>query len=529
MQFPLPPFRSWKEEDIMVSSHWLKTTICFALIALLGAAIGEAARATEFRVSTYAQNGQLYPSVASNTAGYTVVVWHSQTQDGGTSGVYGQRFYPNGDPLGGEFKVNTYTTDAQDWPTVAICDSGRFIVVWTSYDQDGSDAGVYGQLFDLSGNKLFEEFRVNSYTTNRQKYPVVAMDDNGAFVVAWQSRYQDGSEDGIYAQRFDNHCARLGSEFRVNTITQGYQMLPAIDRNPDGNFVIAWMRDLQDGNGGKISMQRYASDGTPQDGEVSVNAYWGSALSNPAVGIDDHGDIVVAWDSQDQDGSADGIYAQMFHADGTPNGGEFQVNTYTANSQSVPAVAMHALGSFLIFWQSDGQDGSLWGVYGQMFDDNGSFVDPEFRFNTYTNDMQMMPAAAIDGDGTFIVTWMSNGQDGSGHGIYADYGAIRVPGSVTQEEPIPASVTLRCPGVILAGEPARLSLTLAIPAAVELSLYDAGGALVRRMPLGDLPAGVYEVLWDGARASGEPSPSGVYFVRARAGRAAVTGRILLLR
>ena len=513
----------------MVPSHWFKTAICLAIVSLLGAVSGESPRAAEFRVNTYTQDGQLYPSVASNTAGYTVVVWHSRIQDGGTSGVYGQRLYPNGDPLGGEFKVNTYTTDAQDWPTVAICDSGRFIVIWTSYGQDGSDAGVYGQLFDLNGNKLFEEFRVNSYTTDRQKYPVVAMDSNGAFVVAWQSRYQDGSEDGVFAQRFDNHCQRLGGEFRVNTITQGYQMLPAIDMNADGDFVIAWLRDLMDGNGGKISMQRYASDGTPQGGEVSVNAYWGGPLGNPAVGIDDHGDIVVAWDSQDQDGSADGIYAQMFHADGTPHGGEFQVNTCTLNSQSVPAIAMHALGPFLIFWQSDIQDGSQWGIYGQMFDENGSFVDPEFRFNTYTNGNQMMPAAAIDGDGTFIVTWMSEGQDGSSHGIYADYGTSWVPGSVAEDGLAPVPIALRCPAVVHAGEATALSLALASPAAVDLSLYDARGALVRRLPLGDLPAGVHQVVWDGALASGGPAPSGVYFVRAQAGRAAATGRFVLLR
>ena len=201
----------------------------------------------------------MYPSVAMNPAGNAVVVWYSQTQDGGTRGVYGQRLDANGNPAGGEFQVNTYTPDVQDWPTVAICESGRFVVTWTSYGQDGSDAGIFGQLFDPSGNKLFDEFRVNTYTTDRQKYPVVAMDADGRFVVAWQSRYQDGSEDGIYAQRFDNHAQPLGSEFRVNTVTQGYQILPAIAMNPDGNFVIAWTRDLQDGNGGNISMQRYAA------------------------------------------------------------------------------------------------------------------------------------------------------------------------------------------------------------------------------------------------------------------------------
>jgi hypothetical protein len=55
--------------------------------------------------------------------------------------------WPQGNPLGPEFRVNTYTTTAQALPSVASGSSGSFVVVWQSYTQDGSAYGVVGQRY----------------------------------------------------------------------------------------------------------------------------------------------------------------------------------------------------------------------------------------------------------------------------------------------------------------------------------------------------------------------------------------------
>jgi flagellar hook assembly protein FlgD len=54
-------------------------------------------------------------------------------------------------------------------------------------------------------------------------------------------------------------------------------------------------------------------------------------------------------------------------------------------------------------------------------------------------------------------------------------------------------------------------------ASVVVSVYDEVGRLVRRLELGRLPAGRYEVrenaaYWDGRNSDGEPVASGVYYV-----------------
>jgi hypothetical protein len=89
-------------------------------------------------------------------------------------------------PLGPEFRVNTYTTGLQWFPSVAADTSGNFVVVWSSDGQDGSSWGVFAQRYASSGFPVGPEFRVNTYTTSPQggSFDIaVASDPSGNFVV----------------------------------------------------------------------------------------------------------------------------------------------------------------------------------------------------------------------------------------------------------------------------------------------------------------------------------------------------------
>ena len=74
--------------------------------------------------------------------------------------------------------------------------------------------------------------------------------------------------------------------------------------------------------------------------------------------MDADGDGVVVWVSDAQDGSGRSVHAQRFATDGSPAGAEFQVNLSTANDQMNASVAMDADGDFVVSWSSLEQDGS---------------------------------------------------------------------------------------------------------------------------------------------------------------------------
>jgi hypothetical protein len=105
-------------------------------------------------------------------------------------------------PQGPEFRANTYTTSNQLFSAVQLDADGDFIIAWASGDQDGSGYGIYGQCYNAAGVPQGPEFRANSFTLNWQIQPAVGMDADGDFVLAWESREQDGSGSGIYAQRY---------------------------------------------------------------------------------------------------------------------------------------------------------------------------------------------------------------------------------------------------------------------------------------------------------------------------------------
>jgi hypothetical protein len=156
----------------------------------------------EFRVNTYATADEYHPPVASDPSGNFVVVWESDTQDGYGIGVFGQRYAASGTALGTEFRVNTYVTTNQARPSVSTDQFGDFVVVWIDPSQDGSGYGVFGQRYASSGAPLGPEFRVNTYTTYSQVYPAVSARPSGDFIVVWESAIQDGSTAGVFGQRY---------------------------------------------------------------------------------------------------------------------------------------------------------------------------------------------------------------------------------------------------------------------------------------------------------------------------------------
>ena len=374
-------------------------------------------RYLEFQVNTWTSGNQLYPSITSLPSGGFVVVWHSDGQDGSGYGVYGQRFDSNGNKVGSEFQVNTWTTDNQSRPSVASLPSGGFVVVWHSNGQDGSSFGVYGQRFDSNGNKVGSEFQVNTWTTSDQLYPSVASLPSGGFVVAWHSKAQDGSGYGVYGQRFDSNGDKVGSEFQVNTWTTGSQEKPSITSVSNGGFVVAWHSEGQDGSGYGVYAQRFDSNGDKLGSEFQVNTWTTDSQSGPSVASLSNGWFVVVWHSRGQDGSSWGVYGQRFDSNGNKVGSEFQVNTWTTDHQERPSVASLPSGGFVVAWSGAGQGDSS-GVYGQRFDSNGNKVGSEFQVNTWTTDWQAWSSVASLPSGGFVVVWQSDWQDGSSTGVY---------------------------------------------------------------------------------------------------------------
>ncbi len=206
-------------------------------------------------------------------------------------------------------------------------------------------------------------------------YPTVAALSTGNFVVTWEDDSgEDGSGDGVFGQIFNATAAKVGTEFQVNTHTAGNQAIPTVAALSTGNFVVTWE--------------------------------------------DDSG----------EDGNLAGVFGQIFNATAAKVGTEFQVNTYTTGNQAAPTVAALSTGNFVVTWEDQsGEDGSGYGVFGQLFNATAAKVGTEFQVNTHTAGNQGYPTVAALSTGNFVVTWYDDsGEDGSGWESLAKY-SMRLP------------------------------------------------------------------------------------------------------
>src|SRR5687768_9054802 len=162
---------------------------------------------------------------------------------------------------------------------------------------------------------------VNTTTAFTQTSANVAVLQDGGYVVVWTDTSQiggDPSSSGVKAQRFDSAGGKVGGEFLVNTTTSAAQGAATVATLPSGRFVVTW------------------TDLSATGGDTSSRA----------------------------------IRGQLFEANGTPVGGEFLVNTQTAGSQDLSAVAELAGGGFVVSWTDPsgiGGDTNGSGIKAQLF------------------------------------------------------------------------------------------------------------------------------------------------------------------
>jgi hypothetical protein len=411
-------------------------------------------------------------AVAADAAGGFVVVWSDGAgpysyggeighgRDGSYRGIFGQRFDSGGNRVGPEFQVNTRTLGDQSYPRVAMRSTGEFVVVWNAQyvAYDGGDAyptgyrfaHVRGQRYDDEGTPQGGEFNVAGDASSLiNRYPAVAMDDGGRFVVVWDTNeYSYGGQ--IHGRRYDGDGSPLGSRFRISTLDYpgGYSdESPDVAMEPGGEFVVAWKAYPQGycQTTYSILTRRYDGAGNPLGGEVAVgtdvceNGYFEVF---PRLARTGGGGFVVVWASSsldaevETDGDATDIVARRVGAGGSPIGDVFRVNTTTAGHQRCAAVAGAGDGSFVVTWtQVDTRQG-----FGQQFDRTGAPAGGEFFVNPQASQGYVAHGTSIAAtpSGDFVVVWTDLGYSGP---LGIDGDALGVFAQRFGDPPVPCSPT----------------------------------------------------------------------------------------
>ena len=384
--------------------------------------------------------GQSFSDTSSASDG-TVTAWASRSGDSPVPGweIVARRSDENGDPLGAETVVNSHAPGVQVEPAVAVADNGSYFVVWQSQGQDGSSWGIYGQMYHAGGVKRGGEFRLNTGSSGIQHTPAVAALSDGTFVVAWAGRGA-GDGFGIFARRVSPGGALLGGEFRVNADVRFAQRLPSVAAHDDGGFSVVWSGwSPQDRFG--VYLQKYDGGGVRSGGPVLVNSSPDRYQHNPDVAVKrTSGTTVVVWQSHNQDGSGWGIYGQILRGSGPKFGPEFRINQTAVGNQINPAVTWLGNGGFAVTWEGNGA-GDDRGIFVREYDGGGAPLGGERLVNRETAGLQFRPGIHATPDG-YEGVWSGVGR-GDGYGVFRRrYGATPPTATALTVTPPPGSTNV---------------------------------------------------------------------------------------
>ncbi len=147
--------------------------------------------------------------------------------------------------------------------------------------------------------------------------------------------------------------------------------------------------------------------------QFQINTYTTDSQSGASVATAADGGFVVIWVSRGSSGSdtfQTSIQGQRYDAGGPAAGDQFQINTYTPYTQTDPRVATLSDGGFVVAWSSSGSSGTDGGnsIQGRLYDAGGVPGGDDFQVNTHTTGTQAHPSLAALTDGGFVVLWQSS-------------------------------------------------------------------------------------------------------------------------
>ena len=309
---------------------------------------------------------------------------------------------------------------------VVMLDDGKFLIVW--HQKEEGNFSIWGRLFEWDGSTISRGDVINisenasnlsglsSELKEIAQYGITpkVVFRNQKILISWIS----GSY--LFAQMYDDEMNLEGTLHMLgsshsNALTPHHE----ISMNDSYHFIIA--REVRDNSGNGIQVRKYDKDGNTIGIPFLANVYNLNDQGAPSITLANDGSSIVTWESYEQEGIGEGygIYAQRYDASNNPIGDIIHVNSHTTDDQRTPSITAFDDGTFYISWSSYGQDGHEEGIYGQVFAADGSRIDEEFQVNVLIDPEQEKPRTANNGENLFITAWEDGGNDGSYKGIFA--------------------------------------------------------------------------------------------------------------
>lgn len=226
----------------------------------------------------------------------------------------------------------------------------------------------------------------------------VSYDEDGGYWISYVGR-DLGLGDRLLLRGYFPNGDRRGPPSRLDSGAHTRVSTPAIERDANGDQVVAWVGDDEAPQGRDVYMVRSGPDGTPLGPEELVNVTTGGDQQHPRMALGPATELFV-FESPDSDGT--GIVGRLSTPDGFTSG-ELVLNDWSPGDQRSPDVAVGATGDFLLVWQGAG-DGLADGIWARTIRADGVPVGASVLVHDAGAGESSRPAVAASPEG-YLVVW----------------------------------------------------------------------------------------------------------------------------
>ena len=305
--------------------------------------------------------------------------------------------------------ANADHADEQGTPSVAMAQDGTGVLVFAG-DVLGRKRARW---FDPLGVTLGPEPSIHLQPVESSiRDQDVAVSRKGKGAVCWED-----SREGFGYCRVLTTTGFLGADqLRASddeSAFRGRELDPRVDTFEDGSFVVGWLDFPDPFSSNEIlltpSLRFFSSGGLPVSAVLKAEQDVVGSFRSADIATLGNGKAAIVWNADLIDSNESGIRGRIVDHNGV-FGPLFTVNTFELGDQQRPRLASNLDDRFVVVWESDGQDGSGSGVYGQLFDGEGHKLGSEFQISSQAPSWQGLPAAAMDRSGRFAVTYYASAE-----------------------------------------------------------------------------------------------------------------------
>ena len=476
----------------------------------------------DLRVNNDSTTALQYASnIGVDGQGNFVIVWDDNRYYPPHYYIYCQLFNNQTQRIGYNFRIGQ---DTAGGPVITVLRNGEFIVSWqTSKNIGGNVLGAYiwAQKYDFNRNPITGLIRVNDTTYYSLGRESISSDSHGNFVIVWESYLTSLSID-IYGQRFDSSGNKLGQNFKINTENH-LTGSPEVTMSYEGSFSVVWEVDSVN----SIKIRGYNNNGIPLGLEQKVDDDITNALKiEPAISSDKKGNILIAWKDYRNINPEGQIYYQLIDSIGNKIGINRNADDWTVEVKNYTRCAMREEGSSIIIW-NDYRLGKFI-PFAQRLDRAGNKIGSNFIIPVYTNFTNSgIESCYLQGDRIYS-TWSDNRNGGQNYDVFCNIRSFLNPDSILaineNRKPTVGNYKLFEPYPNPFNQETVINYALPIDANVKIEVYDMLGKKVLTLINEFKQAGYYSVKFDGSNFA-----SGMYFYRIQASNFVDVKKMVLIK